>query len=135
MNCELIARNTSRPQSSYDFDGREIGGVAEMSIAVSGVRATVALLYAQLNLSCFELDGNDFAAVGDARGLLVLAREGRPWWPTEDQYAASGPVSIAIEGAPSWGTVNVGGTLLTTMGRHASARPSEQIAAAQANNT
>jgi len=78
---ELIAR-----QDAGLDDGRGMGrvrilGVSELGIVVPNVIEAARDLARLSGLAPYGRGGEQFAAIGDARGLLIVVEEGRPWFP------------------------------------------------------
>lgn len=91
---ELIERRTMPPRHVEAFSADDLASVSEIGIAVPDVLATVA----RLRTAGIQAYGNeptdDFAAVGDAGGLLILVRPGRLWFPTTTRPVADTPVTV-----------------------------------------
>ncbi|MBS2033776.1 VOC family protein [bacterium] len=68
--------------------------VSEVGLVVESVAETRK----QLNLPIFGPCREDFCALGDDEGLLIVARKGRVWYPTDDLAAAPAPVLVEWEG-------------------------------------
>lgn len=83
---ELIAHHELPEESSSTgaFEGRELLGVCEVGLVGDDVRAMARpLLDAGVELWDGTLDDPDgLAFMGGRDGVLILAREGRPWMPT-----------------------------------------------------
>ena len=72
-------------------------GVSEVGLPVADVGAAVEFLEEELGLPHFSGNKEDFSAVGDDHGLLILVPVGRPWLFT-DRPASDAPVRVTIEG-------------------------------------
>jgi catechol-2,3-dioxygenase len=72
--------------------------ISEVGLPVEDVGAAVEFLQNELGLPHFSGNKQDFSAVGDDHGLLILVPVGRPWLFT-DRAAADAPVRVTIEGA------------------------------------
>ncbi len=98
---ELIARH--RRVWSPDVAGADgpdlIRGISEVGVCTPDVGALVDRLESLGMSRWFGDPDSGFAAVGDESGLLICAREWRPWFPT-DRPAAPGPVAIELRGVP-----------------------------------
>ena len=55
---------------------------------------------------------DDFAAVGDIHGLLVLVAEGRRWYPLDQRCARAAEIEVEAVDERS-GTISLGGGRLT----------------------
>ncbi|MFN8609836.1 MAG: hypothetical protein U0931_20015 [Vulcanimicrobiota bacterium] len=64
--------------------------ISEVGLVVDDVPATSQ----QLGLPVFGPCREDFCALGDDEGLLIVARQGRVWFPTTDFRAARAPVRV-----------------------------------------
>jgi catechol-2,3-dioxygenase len=93
---ELIARLDLPDSGSGGFGSGDLLAISEVGIGVPDVPEAAARL-GRAGLEPFAAaPAPDFAAVGDQRGLLILAAEGRPWLPTRDRRAA--PRNLAVLG-------------------------------------
>lgn len=95
---ELIERRELRQPVTERFGPDGLLSVSEVGVAVPEVLATVELLRQR----GIEPYGNppreEFAAVGDIHGMLILVSPGRGWMPTEDRHAQQNPVIIRAAG-------------------------------------
>lgn len=89
---ELIERRALPPRA----DDRWLVSVSEVGIAVPDVGAAVAVLRRHGIEPYANPPGDDFAAVGDVHGLLVLVRPGRTWFPTLDRVPSTAPVLVDL---------------------------------------
>lgn len=98
---ELIARHRRRwtPEDPAADGSDLVRGISEVGIGTPDVGALVDRLRSLGAELWFGDPSTGFAAVGDEAGLLICAREWRPWFPT-DRAAAPGPVMIEIAGVP-----------------------------------
>jgi catechol-2,3-dioxygenase len=93
---ELIARRDLPDGGPGPFGSRHLLSISEVGIGVPDVQGAAARL-GSVGLEPFAAPpATDFAAVGDQRGLLILAAEGRPWLPTRDRRAE--PRDLAVLG-------------------------------------
>lgn len=96
---ELIARHR-RPWTPAGSDGPQLlRGISEVGVCTPDVGALVERLSTLGIPRWFGDPDTGFAAVGDESGLLICAREWRPWFPT-DRPAAPGPLAIELRGVP-----------------------------------
>jgi hypothetical protein len=58
---------------------------------------------AHLGLTPFTLASEVFTAIGDRRGLLILVRNNRAWFPRNNAHAQSRPPIVVITGTPQNG--------------------------------
>ncbi|MGQ7353090.1 VOC family protein, partial [Quadrisphaera oryzae] len=93
---ELITRRRVPARLGGDqFGPQHLLCVSEVGVAVPDVPAAARLLQAAAGLEVFgDGVGDTFAAVGDDDGLLVLAAEGRTWFPTADLCATASPRTV-----------------------------------------
>ena len=91
---ELIARHALPNASCDDFGVESLLEISEVGLPVSDVRGTVHRLTGQFELETYRGEGSeDFAAVGDEHGLLIVVLEGRPWFLT-DSPARTLPMKV-----------------------------------------
>lgn len=80
---EFIARYDLPDGATGAFSPADVLGVSEIGLAVPDVPKAVADLRRTFGLPVYK-DGSDtFAPLGDEWGLLIVVREGRPWFPTD----------------------------------------------------
>ncbi|MBN2615823.1 MAG: hypothetical protein JXR71_09030 [Bacteroidales bacterium] len=81
---EFIARAGLNLESDYPFDTTQVLSISEMGFPVKNVPNYLKKVQSDFNLNIFErqIPSDDFAALGDDNGLLILVREGRPWFLT-----------------------------------------------------
>ncbi|PPJ28776.1 hypothetical protein C5E45_30765 [Nocardia nova] len=96
---ELIARQADRATPGSPDEIPRLLSISEVGIGVPDVRQTVRHLAEAFELPPFPPQLSEFAPVGSHDGLLIVARSGRIWFPTEEDVPATGPVSIRIESA------------------------------------
>jgi catechol-2,3-dioxygenase len=87
---ELIARERA-PSDELLMEISEIG------LPVAEVGAAVDFLQAELGLATFDGDHENFHALGDDHGLLIVVPVGRPWLFT-DVPASDAALRVTIEG-------------------------------------
>lgn len=94
---EIIARNDLQNQSNKPFSPASLLCISEIAIACE-VRSEVDWLEKEFSLTPFihqpVLD--NFAAVGDNDGLLILSAQNRNWYPT-DIPVKYYPLEVIIE--------------------------------------
>lgn len=98
---ELIARHRRAwtPAGERPDGPGLIRGISEVGVAAPDVAALVERLDGLGLRRWFGDPGSGFTAVGDESGLLICAREWRPWFPTA-RPAAPGAVAIELHGVP-----------------------------------
>jgi len=91
---ELIERRGRERDSASELT---LLSVSEVGVAVPDVAAAIAALGAA-GLDVYQGPyPADFAAVGDAEGMLILAAPGRAWLPTSDRRAGASRVRVVAE--------------------------------------
>ncbi|MFG3519927.1 VOC family protein [Nocardia nova] len=96
---ELIARQAGRATPGSPGETPHLLSISEVGIGVPDVRRAVRHLAEAFELPPFPPQLAEFAPIGSHEGLLILARSGRIWFPTEEDIPATGPVSVLIESA------------------------------------
>jgi catechol-2,3-dioxygenase len=79
---ELIARHDLAAASSGRFTSADLLRISEIGLAVPDVPAAVASLQNAFGLPVFGTASSEFTPLGDPEGLLIVVRQGRPWFPT-----------------------------------------------------
>lgn len=96
--AEYIARRTLADDALGDFTPATVRRVSEIGLPVDNVPAAVAALPARLGVAPYGEQEGQFAPVGDERGLFIVVRAGRHWFPTETGATVS-PVAVTLRGA------------------------------------
>lgn len=78
---ELIARHNLGNSSENVFGGESILSISEMGIPVLNVNDFHKELNLSFPLPHFSGDSENFAALGDDNGLLIIVTKGRKWFP------------------------------------------------------
>lgn len=114
---ELIARHDRKPVetagltagdderrhlAARPFSWSELVGISEIGIGADSVADTVAVLQTRVpGLPVYDGQGSDqFTAVGDTEGLLIVARRGRIWYPNTGVPADHQPFEVLLEMKP-----------------------------------
>lgn len=100
---EFIARFDLDNDSQQPFDGSSVCSISEMGLVVKDPKTFAAKLMAAYHLAFFEkqLPKEDFIAMGNDEGLLIIVSENRVWYPTDNRSAKHwAKVSIAFNGQP-----------------------------------
>lgn len=95
--AEYIARQTLPDDAPDDFTPATVRDVSEIGLPVDDVPTTVAALTARLSVAPYGDQEEQFAPVGDERGLFIVVRAGRHWFPTTTDAAVS-PVAVTVRG-------------------------------------
>lgn len=109
---EFIGRHGLHNRSDAPFDRRYILSVNEIGVAVDDVAAGVDALEAAFGVRPARDPSDEFAAVGDKYGLIILVRVGRVWFMSSQQ-ARDEPLRVALR-APRAGELTLGSTLITS---------------------
>ena len=100
---ELIARHDlAAAESSGRFSSTDLLRISEIGLAVPDVAAAVASLQNAFRLPVFGTAAPEFTPLGDPDGLLIVVRQGRPWFPTTTVTPSLGPLAVTVE-LPSGG--------------------------------
>ncbi|HMS63641.1 MAG TPA: ring-cleaving dioxygenase [Ignavibacteria bacterium] len=78
---ELIARHDLENRSEKDFGGKSLLSVSEIGIPVFNVMDFHNELNNSNPLPLFSGDNENFTAMGDDNGLLIIVKKGRKWYP------------------------------------------------------
>jgi catechol-2,3-dioxygenase len=80
---ELIARHDlpAASSSSSRFSSADLLRVSEAGLAVPDVPAAVDAWQNAFGLPVFSTAAAEFTPLGDHDGLLIVVRQGRPWFP------------------------------------------------------
>lgn len=105
---EFIARRTLPDDATGAFGPEMIRCVSEIGLPVADVPAQSAALAATLGAAPYGEQSDTFAPVGDEHGLVIVVREGRPWFPTQTA-ATDAPVHLTVQGGAT-GEYRVPGT-------------------------
>lgn len=99
---EFIARHNLSNATSEPFSSRSICQVSEVGLSVANVRQVVEGLQTALGVGVFDAgDSENFTAMGDDYGLLIVVKRGRAWFPTSDQRADCYPLELTLRGGTS----------------------------------
>jgi catechol-2,3-dioxygenase len=93
---ELIARRDLRGEAIPADPG--ILSVGEIGLVTGDVPALAKRLRNELGVDVYrESSGEEFAALGDEQGLLILVRQGREWYPDTGRAAIPAKLSLLVE--------------------------------------
>jgi catechol 2,3-dioxygenase-like lactoylglutathione lyase family enzyme len=100
---ELIARHDlAAAESSGRFSSTDLLRISEIGLAVPDVAEAVTSLQNAFGLPIFGTAAPEFTPLGDPDGLLIVVRQGRPWFPTTTVTPSLGPIAVTVE-LPSGG--------------------------------
>ncbi|MBI5931294.1 MAG: VOC family protein [Chloroflexi bacterium] len=92
---EFIARHDLRNASDAPFSHESLLAISEIGLTTPDVAATMRQLQSYLPLKVYRnSESEDFTALGDANGLLIIVKKGRIWWPETGVPASLAAVSI-----------------------------------------
>jgi catechol-2,3-dioxygenase len=98
---ELIARHTLANESDEPFRGLSLLSISEIGIVTDDVHATARMLQTETGITYYDSGNEQFAALGDDQGLLIVVERGRIWFPeTSQQPADDSPLTVVVETAP-----------------------------------
>lgn len=92
---EFIARHGLKETSGQGAGAPCILSVSEIGVATEDVRALVDEL-SKIGLEPYSGQSEEFTAVGDAYGLLIVVKRGRIWMPDSGVPAELLPVSVLM---------------------------------------
>jgi catechol-2,3-dioxygenase len=92
---ELIARHSLSNRSGNKFSAQSILSVSEIGYVVEDVRLFSEHIKEELKLDLWDGDEQQFAAVGDEEGLLIVVPVDRNWFPV-DKPAEIHPVTVNV---------------------------------------
>ncbi len=96
--AEFIVHNELPDDHHETFGSWDILRISEIGLVVNDVTAQVTDIKDTLNIRPYRGSSDDFTAVGDAYGLFILVKKGRPWRPTTTEEAVIAPVQATIQG-------------------------------------
>ena len=94
---ELIARHNLRDDRGGSFGPESLLAICEVGVPLVDPPSAIETLERTFGLSVFSGDRDQFTAVGDEHGLLIVVRAGRAWLPTA-RTAIEGYAHVTIEG-------------------------------------
>jgi len=95
---EFISRHGLPNASDQPFSARGILNASEIGIATSDVISTVQGLRDKYGFPVYGGEGSDqFTAVGDEHGLMIVVRLGRTWFPDTGKPAGPYPVKLTVQ--------------------------------------
>jgi catechol 2,3-dioxygenase-like lactoylglutathione lyase family enzyme len=94
---EMIARHDLPNARPLPFRPSAISGVSEVAVCTADVHLLCSQFENQSGITHYtkQPPHHNFAAMGDAEGLLIVSARGRHWFPTETE-ARPFPVKIKI---------------------------------------
>ncbi len=96
----LIARRALSVPSVKPFGSAALLNISEIGIVTDDVSAAVQAIQAHTGSSPYRgAPDEDFTAIGDEQGLLLVVKRGRLWFPDQRLAAAPAPLRAEIETA------------------------------------
>lgn len=93
---ELIARYDLRGDTPQPFSGRSLACVSELGVVTRDVPQTVRRIQALTGAPLYRAEMDEqFVPLGDARGLLIVVKVGRLWFP-ETKAAVMAPFRVRL---------------------------------------
>lgn len=92
---EFIARRNLPNDSKTPFGPGSLLRVSEVGVVVEDVPVAVRGLERDLGLAVWNEPDEEFTTVGDERGLLIVVKSGRPWFPTREAATPHPTVVVA----------------------------------------
>jgi catechol-2,3-dioxygenase len=95
---ELIARADLANSTNNPFSGSQLLCLSEVAVVTDDVSKTCKLVKARADIDPYikQPVHENFAALGDAHGLIIVSAKHRHWFPTE-QPAQHYPVKVKVE--------------------------------------
>lgn len=97
---EFIARHTLPNASTKPFGPDSILEASEIGLVVPDVAAAVTQVTRDLGAAPYRTPSDEFASMGDERGLLIIVRTGRKWFMAEHLAAEPFETDITLRGSP-----------------------------------
>ncbi len=95
---ELIARRRLPPSDRHGpFHGSEILCLSEVGLATSNVAAACEHMVDAFGIEPLGDPREEFAALGDDEGLLIVTHRGRPWFPEGRQLPCASGLVVHIQ--------------------------------------
>ncbi len=112
---EFIARHDLRNAADGPFTPKDILYASEFGVVVDDVSDAVSKIGTGLAMRPYRSPGEDFAAVGDEYGLLIVVRNGRSWFATKGLQARPHRAVALLVRAERGRQVALGGSLIQTV--------------------
>jgi catechol 2,3-dioxygenase-like lactoylglutathione lyase family enzyme len=93
---EFIGRDALARDDGEPFSAASIESVSEIGLPVSDPPTVIEELERRFGVVRYSGDGQQFTAVGDELGLLIVVAVGRPWFPTPI-LASENPLQLKVE--------------------------------------
>ncbi len=99
---EFIARDRIAGSGKRSFEAdTDLLGISEIGLVVDDVPGTSADLRERFGIPEFDGGSDEFCALGDDEGLLILSKTGRAWRPIDDVPGAPCPLRVDLKGVAS----------------------------------
>jgi catechol-2,3-dioxygenase len=94
---ELIARHRLGNGISKPFDTQSVLAISEIGFPTDDVKQTVQTLCDRLSARVYDgADSDEFTAVGDEDGLIIVVKQGRLWFPDTGKMARRVPLTVQV---------------------------------------
>jgi catechol-2,3-dioxygenase len=94
---EFIARHTLEAPTRGPFGAQSLLNISEVGVVAEDVIEAVRQLQTQLGAPIYQGAGSDmFTPVGDERGLFIVVKRGRIWFPDTGIAAQPAPLSVTV---------------------------------------
>ncbi|MBB6669431.1 VOC family protein [Cohnella nanjingensis] len=97
---EFIAHHTLDNATTEAFGTKHLLRISEIGLPVDDVPAAVRNLTDAFQLNQWGGDGQQFAPLGDAEGVLIVVNKQRPWFP-DGRVPDAFDTSVSMKGADS----------------------------------
>ncbi|MGM1049553.1 MAG: VOC family protein [Bacillota bacterium] len=97
---EFIAHHTLNNTTDEAFGSKNLLCISEIGLPVDNVSQVVKELTETFRLRLWSGDGQQFAALGDAEGRLIVVDKHRPWFP-DGRIPGVFDTRVSIEGTDS----------------------------------
>ena len=96
---EFIARYDLQNEMPGDFGATDLLHISEIGMAFEDVPQQLEKFRTAFHLEPYRNSvSEEFAALGETRGLFIVVKIGRNWFPTNNTPAKISPVEVTIEG-------------------------------------
>jgi catechol-2,3-dioxygenase len=94
---EFIARHDLPSSEKPSFNSGHLLNVSEIGLAVDDVPGFAKEIQSQTGCPFYHTENNDsFMPLGDERGLFILVKRGRAWYPNGTMPAIKAPLEMLV---------------------------------------
>lgn len=95
---EFAARHNLKNPGAEASGNAHILNVSEVGLVTDDVLALTSRFVSKMKVTSFQdTVNNNFVALGDDNGLILLARKGREWYPNTGKQAVFTPAKMQVE--------------------------------------